>query len=226
MDQTTAQWRDPTVMCDVLRFETAEVATKPGSALSTRPLRIRYLVHDVSLGESRESAGDPTDIAPVPVLKLAIHVLSTFVLVLLAGLGLAASAPALLGYEPVVVVSGSMEPAIRVADVVLTRPSDGRDLDNGTVINYEHEDGTRLHRIEATTDSGYRTAGDANLSSDSELVAPSQVRGVGTVVVPFVGMPALWVERGQWLYLIAAVIAVAAALYTSRMRMTELRPRS
>jgi len=213
-------------MCDVLRFETAEVATKPGSAMSARPLRIRYLVHEISRNESRELAGDPTDIPPVPVLKLALNVVATFVLVLFAGLGLAVSAPMLVGYDPVVVVSGSMEPAIRVADVVLTRPSDGVDLASGTVINYDHEGATRLHRIESTTENGYRTAGDANLTSDSELVAPSQVRGVGAVVVPFVGMPALWVERGQWLYIIAAVVVVAAVLYSSRIRMTELRPGS
>lgn len=226
MDQTTAPWRDPTVMCEVLRFETAEVATKPGSAVSTRPLRIRYLVHEISRSESQELAGDPTDIAPVSVLKLALNVVATFVLVLFAGLGLAASAPALLGYDPVVVVSGSMEPTIMVADVVLTRPSDGVDLASGTVINYEYEDDTRLHRIESTTENGYRTAGDANMTSDAEVVTPSQVRGVGTVVVPFVGVPALWFERGQWLYLVGAVLVIAGAIYASRIPLADFRSKS
>lgn len=153
-----------------------------------------------------------------------INVTSTFLLVLVAGLSLAALAPVVLGYKPVVVASGSMEPAIKVADVVLTTPSDGTGLDRGTVINYEYGDTTRLHRIVATTEDGYQTAGDANRSADGELVAPSDVRGVGAVVVPFVGLPAVWVERAQWLHVGLALAVLAAALYTSRARWVEPEP--
>ena len=45
-----------------------------------------------------------------------------------------ATLPALFGYRPVVVTSGSMEPAIRTADVVVTAGTDGNDLNVGMVI--------------------------------------------------------------------------------------------
>ena len=152
--------------------------------------------------------------------------MSTFVVVLVVGLALLATAPIMFGYEPVAVVSGSMEPAIKMADVVLTAPSDRQGLDAGTVINFEQDGTTRLHRISEVTDQGYRTVGDANPTPDTPLVAPSQIRGVGTLVIPFVGLPRLWLAEGQWLRLALAVVTVVAALYMSRARWVDDRTSS
>ncbi|MCP4960601.1 MAG: signal peptidase I [Actinomycetia bacterium] len=182
---------------------------------------MQYQVRDVDGDGFRALPGDPTVAPPLPVLRLMVSALAMFVLILVAGLVVAATAPRLIGYRSVVVASGSMEPAIRVADVVVTSPSDGVGLAEGAIINFEYGEGTRLHRIAAVTTQGYRTSGDANGVTDSDTVVPSDVRGVGIVVVPFVGLPARWVEEGRWLQLGATLVALVGALYLSRARWTE-----
>ena len=207
----------------VMPFLPAPVETFQQRGLSSREVDIQYQVRDVALASPRETDRDPMVVPGVPILRLVANTVATFVLVLAAGLVVAGAAPRLFGYESVVVVSGSMSPSIRMADVVVTSPSDGLDLAEGTVINFDLEGATRLHRIEAIAEDGYRTIGDANATADSELVAPSQIRGVGVVVVPFVGLPATWFERGEWVLLGFTILALAGAVYMSRARWADVR---
>jgi signal peptidase I len=205
-----------------MRFVQADVATTPPHELAGKLARIDYVIRWIGRDDMRPVDGDPMAPSPTPVVRLAMNALATFVLMLALGLAIAAVAPGLLGYEPVVVVSGSMEPAIRVADVVVTTPSDGDQLTKGAVINFDNDDATLLHRITAVTDQGYRTSGDANRASDSGVVSPDRVRGVGVVVVPFVGLPALWAEQGEWLPLVALLLALVVAGYMSRSGWVDL----
>lgn len=204
-------------------FLAAPVVVSPPRELSERMVDIQYRVRSIREQRGRRVSSDPMAAQPLPVVRLLVNATAIFLIVLAAGLVIAASAPQLLGYEPIVVISGSMEPAIRVADVVVTAPSDGTDLGEGAVINFAHEDAMRLHRIAAVTPDGYRTSGDANRVADTEIVAPSQVHGVGVVVVPFVGLPATWAQNGQWHWLAATGSVLAAAAYTSRARWVARR---
>jgi signal peptidase I len=122
----------------------------------------------------------------------------------------------LFGYGSVVVGSGSMEPSIRVGDVVLTAATDGEDLGVGTVINHRMPDSMRLHRITEIVADRYRTGGDANRSHDSELVAPDQVLGVGIALVPFVGLPRVWIDQRDWLRLGVVLGVLVLASHASR----------
>ena len=51
-----------------------------------------------------------------------------------------------LGWSPMVVVSGSMSPMIRVGDVVLTSPVEDA-IEPGTVVAYDNGSGPVLHRV-------------------------------------------------------------------------------
>ena len=148
--------------------------------------------------------------------RVGAHATATFALVVILGMVCLATLPALFGYRPVVVTSGSMEPAIRTADVVVTAGTDGSDLKLGTVIDHTAGAEATLHRIVEVTESGYRTAGDANQVADSTLVIPEQVRGIGLVVVPFIGQPYLWSRSGKWLQLLLLVGAVGLAVHVAR----------
>ncbi len=132
-------------------------------------------------------------------------------------LGLWVAAPvAVLGWHPVVISGASMTPAIRAGDVVVVRPDNGDGLGAGTVITFRNDDGSLVtHRITGLEDGVYRTRGDASGQPDSALVQPSQVVGVGTVLVPIVGHPALWADSGRWLPLGLVSVAMAAALTLS-----------
>ncbi len=193
----------------------------PGAPPS--PVTVRYQVAFIDQGRTIALPGDPTSPPPLPLVRLVANVIATFVLILFAGLAVAATAPHLFGYGSVVVTSGSMEPAVHKSDVVVTAPSDGADLGEGAVIDFDRDGERILHRVALVTPNGYRTAGDANATTDSELVSPSQVRGVGIVVVPFIGLPATWAAEGRWLRLGLALAALIACLYMSRGRWLEPR---
>ena len=204
----------------VVAFVPSVVSPRPVRTIERAHTTLRYWSYDISKEQPKALPHDPAE-AYVPVAKVLLNAVSIFVVFLTAGLVLVAMGPALLGYQPVVVTSGSMEPSIKMADIVVTAPSDGLGLEQGTVINFDAEGGTLLHRIEEAAEAGYRTAGDANRGPDSDLVAPSQVRGVGIAVVPFVGLPRLWLAQGQWLYLAVAFGVLSAALYMSRSRWLD-----
>ena len=101
---------------------------------------------------------------------------------------------AAVGWEPMVVTTGSMQPAINPGDIVLSAPpEDAVVLDAGTVITFE--DPVRpgeliTHRIDTVNEDGtYTTRGDANSSADSYEVTTDELTGVGRLLVPAVGLP-------------------------------------
>jgi signal peptidase len=204
-----------------LPFVEARFAVAPVPALAASGSSVAFQVRGLGTNVRRPLTRDPAIAPPLSFVRVVANAGATFVLLLAAGLALLAAAPRFIGYEPVVVTSGSMQPAIDVGDVVVTTPSDGGSLGEGAVINFELEDGTRLHRIVEVTDAGYRTAGDANANPDSDLVAAAQVRGIGTVVVPFAGLPSLWSDTGRWPLLLVAVAILTACLYVSRAAWVE-----
>ncbi len=156
--------------------------------------------------------------------RMVIHAGATFAVILILGLVCLATVPQLLGYRPVVVTSGSMEPSIRTADVVITSASDGHDLQVGAVINFDVGDSPTLHRIVGVTDDGYRTAGDANRVGDSTLVTPDAVSGVGSVVVPFVGYPSLWLSARDWPPIALILVSSVVLVYFARPSWLEVGP--
>jgi signal peptidase I len=185
------------------------------------PVAVRYQAAVVGQPGATALSWDPTALHDLPMMRLVTNVVATFALVLFGGLAVAATAPRLLGYESVVVTSGSMEPAVHKADVLVIAPSDGTDLREGAVINFDRDGERILHRIVSVTPDGYGTAGDANNIPDSELVLPTQVHGVGFVVVPFIGLPATWAAEGRWFLLALALAALIACLFMSRARWVD-----
>lgn len=123
--------------------------------------------------------------------------------VLLAGLVFAlwAAVPALWGWVPTTVASGSMSPGIEVGDVVIAMPVDPERIAPGQVLLVEdpqHPGELRLHRlVKMNTEGAFILRGDANTSDDSDPVAPEAVQGVGVLRVPWVGLPGLWLRTGD-----------------------------
>jgi signal peptidase I len=127
------------------------------------------------------------------------------VLALVASLVLWSLLPAVLGWTPRVILSGSMEPRIHVGDVVVTRDVNAANLVKGQVITVadpDHPGKTRTHRVVRLEDNGTLTLkGDANQRADSSRVSLDAVQGVGVLRVAFIGRPVYWVAEGNWLAL-------------------------
>ena len=94
--------------------------------------------------------------------------------------------PAVFGWSWAVVISGSMEPNIRVDDLVVVHEEDSYAV--GDVITYQSGSSVVTHRIVAQTPNGYTTRGDANNTDDINPVPKSYVIGKVTYVVPGVGL--------------------------------------
>lgn len=143
-------------------------------------------------------------------------------LVLLAALTAIALIPALFGWESTIVETGSMEPHIDPGDVVVLAdlPEDGP-VPLGGVVQFTspaaaQPDGVErsiLHRIVIDHEDGtYATAGDANAEVDSTPLVREQITGQARLLVPFTGLPALWLGTGQHLPLGLWAAATGAAL--------------
>jgi signal peptidase len=129
------------------------------------------------------------------------------------------------GHPVLIVLSGSMTPAIRTGDLVYddrVSLSQANHLEAGQVITFRPSAGqqTITHRIHAVVPMdgtiAYQTKGDANLTPDASPVAPSQVVGLYRGKIPYGGFllnslhrpfslmlllaaPCLWLLSG-WLF--------------------------
>ena len=109
-------------------------------------------------------------------------------LALLVGL---AVLPGMIGYHPVVVLSGSMVPTLNVGDVAVTRAAVPSQLEVGDVITYHSSSGLITHRIidieESPSGRLFHTQGDANATPDSEPTSEAAVVAKVAYRIPRIG---------------------------------------
>jgi signal peptidase I len=153
-----------------------------------------------------------------PTVRVVIAALSRMMLTVAMSLTLWAAMPALLGWQPTTVVTGSMAPKINHGDVVSARPVPSSSLQPGMVLlvdDPDHRDRLRLHRlVRFNPDGSLVLRGDANPQDDSSPVDRKAVHGVGVLRVPYVATPILWLQQGAWLrlvMLVAVILALVAA---------------
>lgn len=135
--------------------------------------------------------------------------------------------PMLGGWGYAVVVSGSMEPAISVNDVVFIKaqPSYGR----GDVITFIDQDSPSkalvTHRIARVEKDGFVTKGDANNTEDHGFVKLSDVQGKVRYVLPYVGATLLIAQtpRGVLLLILLALLFIELP-YRIRTRYKKASP--
>jgi signal peptidase I len=125
--------------------------------------------------------------------------------------------PILIGWRPYVIESGSMEPRIHVGDVVLASPDKDPQQLLGHVTVFTdpaHPQSTKTHRVvQVAADGTLVTKGDANPTNDSVHVPMSDVRGLGRLLVRFVGLPLIWLQTGKWLWLLLLVASLVGGAY-------------
>ena len=123
----------------------------------------------------------------------------------------------LLGYEVLVVQSGSMEPNYHVGSLVYVKPVDASKLETGDVITFELGGGVRgTHRIiEVLDDNGnlsFRTKGDNNDDADFNPVFPEAVVGEVKFTIPYLGFLITYIQQPPGTYVTISVVAVLLLL--------------
>ncbi len=161
-------------------------------------------------------------------LGLAATTAALALLTCAAGLLWWSLAPVLVGWHPLLVLTGSMGHSAPPGSVVLVSPLNGQQVQPGGIVQVRDRQltsGSYLHRAVRYDDAGLLvTKGDANPGEDLPHVAAGQVLGRARLVVPLVGLPALWARQGAWLPLAGCLAAVFGALVVLLRRQDRPDP--
>lgn len=129
-----------------------------------------------------------------PIKAIPVVILLTIFTLFVAGL---------LPYKPVAVMSNSMVPIFSRGDIIIIKKikeEDVKYLEEGQIIEYKVVSGSSIvHRIQKVDYTGakkvFTTKGDNNVSADSEKVQESQVKGIVTMVIPYIGYPSVYFSQ-------------------------------
>ena len=117
--------------------------------------------------------------------------------------------PTFWGHKPLVVISGSMTPVLKVGGILYYHEQDMDDFKTGDILVYQTKDHTISHRIVDRTETGFITKGDANNTEDSNIVNYNQVLGKGTNwSIPLIGYYADFIYSHKYLLFISLAITV------------------
>lgn len=148
--------------------------------------------------------------------RVVVATAARAVVATLLGLALWAAAPALIGWHPTTVMTGSMAPRLVPGDVVVSRPVTPAEIRPGQVLLADDPDQPghlRMHRfVEPGPDGTVVTKGDANPQTDSTPTERSAVHGVAVLRVPSVATPVLWIREGRWVEVGTVALALVAVL--------------
>ena len=132
----------------------------------------------------------------------------------------------IFGYRQYIVLTGSMEPKYNVGDMVFIKKKSENDIKVGDVINYKssNNSNTVTHRVvEIVKKDGktfYKTKGDNNSSSDSDLVEYENVQGTIVFKISKIGIILTKLLTGTGLILLFLIIII---LYIRSNRIEEKR---
>ena len=68
--------------------------------------------------------------------------------------------PSFWGHKPLVVISGSMEPTLKVGGLLYYQEQDLEEFDRGDILVYQTKNHIISHRIVDDTENGFITKGD------------------------------------------------------------------
>ncbi len=113
--------------------------------------------------------------------------------------------PMPLGFGATVVLSGSMEPALSVGDLLIVVPEDEYNV--GDIVVYQASGIAVVHRIVEIDGDAVITQGDANNAPD-EPIPLTSVKGKVVAAIPFVGYIVEMIQTP-----IVTVILIALAIW-------------
>ncbi|MBE6153661.1 MAG: signal peptidase I [Firmicutes bacterium] len=115
--------------------------------------------------------------------------------------------PSFWGYNPLVVVSGSMEPSLKVGGLLYYNKEEKENFKTGDIIVFKSKEHIISHRLVEKTKTGYITKGDANDTIDPNEIKNNQLLGEGTKwCIPYLGYYADFIYSHKYLLYISIAI--------------------
>ncbi len=120
----------------------------------------------------------------------------------------------LLGFQPSVVASGSMQPNLNVGDMAIVVHCKPADIQVGDIVQYRGANEPVIHRvIDKYSEGGqtfFVTKGDANGAADPNPVGEAQVIGKEAFNIPMLGWVSIWLKNaGAILYNVTLMLPQA-----------------
>jgi len=110
------------------------------------------------------------------------------------------------GWETHPVLSGSMEPALEVGGIIVTKPEKLENIQKGDIITFQTEGPKVTHRIvdikEIEGERWFQTKGDANKEPDRDLVSSQgDVMRKVFLYLPYLGFAAQFMQS-KWAFIV------------------------
>jgi len=125
----------------------------------------------------------------------------------------------IMGYSMFIVISGSMVPTLHRGDIIVVHKVSIDNIRAGDIIAFYGMGGIVTHRVYKIeikdSEKIFVTKGDANLAPDPEPVKPENVIGKVAFVIPFIGLPLIFlaVVLGENYVNALMLISVVSILY-------------
>mgnify|MGYP004621614217 FL=1 len=116
--------------------------------------------------------------------------------------------PVLWGKRPLVVISGSMEPILKVGGILYYEKINLDDFKKDDILVYQLNEHIVSHRIVNINEYGFETKGDNNNSNDSYIVDKNNVIGRGNNwSIPYIGYYADFIYNHKYLLIVMIILS-------------------
>lgn len=142
------------------------------------------------------------------IIKLLYILISIYLIIFI---------PSIWGEKPLVILSGSMEPILKVGGILYYKEENINNFNEGDVLVYQLNDHIISHRIVKVLDNSFITKGDNNKSIDTYEVLNYQILGKGTNwSIHYIGYYADFIYNHKYLLVIAAGLIFMDILYDNK----------
>lgn len=125
--------------------------------------------------------------------------------------------PVLWGKKPLVVISGSMEPILKVGGILYYEKIHLDDFKKDDILVYQLNEHIVSHRIVNINEYGFETKGDNNISNDSYIVDKNNVIGRGNNwSIPYIGYYADFIYNHKYLLIVMIILSYFNIWFNSR----------
>mgnify|MGYP004644464101 FL=1 len=125
--------------------------------------------------------------------------------------------PVLWGKKPLVVISGSMEPILKVGGILYYEKINLDDFKKDDILVYQLNEHIVSHRIVNINEYGFETKGDNNISNDSYIVDKNNVIGRGNNwSIPYIGYYADFIYNHKYLLIVMIILSYFNIWFNSR----------
>ncbi|MEF9916519.1 MAG: signal peptidase I [Lachnospiraceae bacterium] len=148
-------------------------------------------------------------------MKKAYNIVTSVLLILLITLVILLFLPKLLGYTPMAVLSGSMEPTYHVGSLIyVNKTSPGKVQVGDPITFYVSKDIVVTHRVTSVDreEQSFHTKGDANNTEDGGMVTYDRLIGKPAFSIPLLGYLAVYTGTRTGIIILMTLIVVVIIL--------------